>query len=95
MYYRLNERWRLATRVEWFRDEDGTRVGLTEPSNPNQAPLPGSYASWTIGANWRPRTNVVLRPELRWDTYSGSSKPFDDGTKTYQLLLGLDALVQF
>jgi hypothetical protein len=95
LYYRLNERWRLGTRVEWFRDEDGTRVGLTEPSNPNKAPLPGSFGSWTVGTNWTPRRNVVVRPEIRWDTYKGPAKPFDDGTKTYQLLLGVDAIVQF
>jgi hypothetical protein len=95
LYYRMNDCWRLGTRVEWFRDEDGTRVGLTEPSNPNKAPLPGSYASWTIGANWTPRQNVMLRPELRWDSYSGTARPYDDGKKTYQLLLGLDAIVNF
>ncbi len=95
VYYRWRENWRLGTRVEWFRDEDGTRVGLTEPSNPNMAPLAGSYASWTVGANWTPLRNLSLRPELRWDTYRGAARPFDDGTKTYQLLLGGDAIVQF
>jgi len=94
-YYRLNQCWKVGTRVEWFRDENGTRVGLTEPNNPNKAPLPGSYGSWTIGANWTPRTNVVIRPELRWDTYAGPAKPYDDGNKTSQLLLGADAIVQF
>lgn len=95
LYYRLNERWRLGTRVEWFRDQAGTRVGLTEPNNPNQAPLPGSYGSWTIGANWLPRANVLIRPELRWDSYAGPARPYDDGTKTSQLLLGFDSILQF
>jgi hypothetical protein len=95
MYYRMADNWRLGTRVEWFRDEQGTRVGLTQPSNPNKAPLPGSYMSWTVGVNWTPLTNVLIRPELRWDTYHGTAKPFDDGQRKYQLLLGLDAIVQF
>ncbi|HEY2839418.1 MAG TPA: outer membrane beta-barrel protein [Pirellulales bacterium] len=95
VYYRLADNWRLGTRVEWFRDEDGTRVGLTQPSNPNKAPLPGSYASWTVGVNWTPLPNVLVRPELRWDTYNGPAKPFDDGLKTYQLLLGVDGILQF
>jgi len=95
VYYRLNENWRLGTRIEWFRDQEGTRVGLTQPSNPNKAPLPGSYASWTVGVNWLPVTNVMIRPELRWDSYTGSANPFDDGQRKYQLLLGLDAIVQF
>ena len=95
VYYRLSENWRLGTRVEWFRDQDGTRVGLTQPTNPNTVPLPGNYASWTVGVNWTPTTNILLRPEIRWDSYQGSAKPFDDGQKTYQLLLGFDAIVQF
>jgi Putative beta-barrel porin-2, OmpL-like. bbp2 len=95
LYYRMNDCWRLGLRTEWFRDQNGTRVGLTEPSNPNTPPLPGSYGSLTVGANWSPQTNIVIRPELRWDTYTGPAKPFDDGTKTYQLLLGCDAMVQF
>ena len=95
LYYRVNERWRAGTRVEWFRDEDGTRVGLTVPSNPNQPPLPGSYAAWTIGGNWMPRPNVVIRPEIRWDTYRGPAKPYNDGQSTQQLLFGADAIVQF
>jgi hypothetical protein len=95
VYYRLADKWRVGTRVEWFRDQDGTRVGLTEQSNPNTVPLPGSYASWTVGVNWTPLTNVLIRPELRWDSYVGNAKPFDDGQRTSQFLLGLDAIVQF
>ncbi|MBS0209568.1 MAG: porin [Planctomycetes bacterium] len=95
LYYRINPKWRVGARTEWFRDEGGTRVGLTEPSNPNAAPLPGTYMSWTVGGNWTPARNVVIRPELRWDTYAGSARPFNDGQQTYQLLLGADAIVQF
>ncbi len=95
-YYKLTDQWRIGTRVEWFRDQSGTRVGLTQSSNPNQAPLPGNYGSWTVGLNWTPEQNILIRPELRWDKYSGGpAKPYDDGLKTYQLLLGLDAIVQF
>jgi hypothetical protein len=94
-YYKVNDCWKVGGRVEWFRDEDGTRVGLTEPSNPNKAPLPGSYSSLTFGANWSPMNNLMLRPELRYDSYVGGAKPFNDGTTTHQFLLGLDAIVQF
>jgi hypothetical protein len=95
LYYRLSPKWRVGTRVEWFRDEEGTRVGLSVPSNPNKPPLPGSYGSWTVGGNWQPIPNVVIRPELRWDTYAGSAFPYADGSQKYQLLLGTDAIVQF
>ncbi len=89
LYFRLNERWRLGTRVEWFRDQSGTRVGLTEPSNPNQAPLPGSYASWSVGANWQPYTNFMLRPELRWDSYAGTRQTVRRRHKDVSVAVGL------
>jgi hypothetical protein len=95
LYYKLADKWRLGTRIEWFRDQSGTRVGLTEQSNPNKVPLPGNYASWTWGLNWTPMNNVMLRPEIRWDSYRGPAKPFDDGLRTYQFLVGMDAILQF
>lgn len=95
VYYKLADTVRLGTRIEWFRDQSGTRVGLTEQSNPNKVPLPGNYASWTWGINWTPYKNVMLRPEVRWDSYRGPAKPYDDGLRTYQFLVGMDAIVQF
>ncbi len=95
VYYKLADNWRVGTRVEWFRDQSGTRVGLTQPSNPNKAPLPGNYVSWTVGVNWTPLNNVLIRPEIRWDSYRGPANPYDDGSRSYQFLVGTDAILQF
>lgn len=95
MYYRLSSCWRLGGRFEWFRDEDGTRVGLNRPANPNKVPLPGSYYSLSAGPNWSPVPNFVVRPEIRWDFYNGPARPFADGTRDYQLMLGCDAILHF
>lgn len=97
LYYTLTSTQKLGTRFEWFRDEDGTRVGLNRPSNPNKPPLPGNFFSWTLGDNWTPSTysNLLVRPELRWDFYDGPAKPYDDGAKMYQLLLGFDVIWLF
>ena len=39
LFYRVSNTVKLGTRFEWFRDEDGTRVGLmNRPANPNNPP---------------------------------------------------------
>lgn len=95
LFYTLNDRWKLGGRFEWFRDEEGTRVGLNRSGNPNKPPLPGNYFSFTVGPNYSPSPNLVIRPEVRYDTYNGSALPFDDGQKTQQLMFGVDAIVKF
>ncbi len=95
LYYSLSEKWKAGARFEWFNDVDGTRVGLNRPSNPNKTPLPGNFFSLTVGPNWLPTQNLILRPELRWDFYDGDAKPYNDGTKTEQLMLGFDAILKF
>jgi hypothetical protein len=95
LYYRLTDQLRAGLRLEWFRDVNGTRVGLTEPANPNMVPLPGNYYSLTGGVNYSPIANLILRPELRYDWYNGSSHPFDDGKKSDQFMLGFDVILHF
>ncbi|MDF1746575.1 MAG: outer membrane beta-barrel protein [Gimesia sp.] len=97
LYYTVNECWKAGFRFEWFRDEDGTRVGLNRPNNPNVAPYPGNFYSLTFGANWTPTDNFVLRPEIRADWYDGSAaaQPYDDGLKDTQLMIGFDAILMF
>ena len=84
-------------RFEWFRDEDGTRVGLNSACNPNNAPFPGNFYSLSAGLNWTPTGNLVLRPELRADWYDGDAAPapYQDGTRDSQFMLGLDAILMF
>ena len=97
LYYTINDDWKAGLRFEWFRDEDGTRVGLSRPSNPNNPPLPGSFYSLSLGANWTPTANLIVRPEIRADWYDGSAAtlPYDDGTDSSQIMLGFDAILRF
>ncbi|MDG2012110.1 MAG: outer membrane beta-barrel protein, partial [Pirellulaceae bacterium] len=81
---------------EWFRDEDGTRVGLNRPSNPNKAPFAGDFYSLSLGMNYRPCNSLILRPDVRFDWYDGDgSLPFDDGIRKQQTMLGFDAILSF
>jgi len=97
LYWSVSKTWKWGARFEWFDDIDGTRVGLNRPSNPNHVPLPGNYFSLTVGPNWLPTGNVLVRPAFRWDFFSGRSgvNPFNDGVSTNQTMLGFDAIQKF
>jgi hypothetical protein len=95
-YLRINDCWKVGTRLEWFRDDNGTRVGLTLPSNPNRAPLPGNYYSATVGLNYSPTPNLIVRPEARWDLSSDTIvRPYNDGASQSQFMLGVDVILKF
>ena len=95
LYYRLNSCMRLGGRFEWFRDDDGVRLGLSRPSNPNNGAYTGDMYSLSLGVNWTPCCNLMIRPEVRWDSFDGQGLPFDDGTSDDQFLVGMDAIWQF
>lgn len=82
--YDLNSDWSAGVRAEWFHDDDGTRFSTA----------PGSYYDVSAGANWKPKTWLTIRPELRYDWADGI-RPFDAGTRKDQFLLSLDAVVRF
>lgn len=94
-------------RVEWFRDDDGTRVlGLGNLdargwSPPSGTPgFSGDFSELTLGLNWKPKANIFIRPEARWDWYDGSTNgsgelPFDAGSSNNQFTFGTDLIVTF
>jgi hypothetical protein len=95
LYYDLTPCVRLGGRFEWFRDEDGVRLGLSRPSNPNNGPYVGDMYSFSLGVNWTPYSNVIVRPEVRWDWFEGAGLPFGDGTDDQQFLVGMDGIWRF
>lgn len=92
---------------EWFRDDDGFRVGQVLPSfgSPNgrglaRGPFEGDFFRIGIGPRYTPNNNVIIRPTMLFDWYSGNgaangARPFDDGTKNTQLLFNIDLVVLF
>lgn len=82
--YDLNQQWSAGLRSEWFHDGNGTRFSV----------VPGNYYDVSAGVNWKPKTWLTLRPELRYDKADGP-RPFDGGTRKDQFLLSLDAVVRF
>lgn len=106
---------------EWFRDDDGFRVGGFLPNFSSipagGAPLKprglattrsgyvGNFFQMTLGPKWTPNLNTIIRPNLRWDWFDGASpttgpggtfnRPFDDGTKNWQVIANVDVILQF
>jgi hypothetical protein len=109
--YEINKCWAAGIRAEWFRDESGTRVHGLGDGNLNQGPwnqyvgpdglvkgfYAGDFYEITAGLNWKPHTNVVVRPELRWDWFDSrdlpSNGPYDAGDRKGQFLFGCDMIV--
>ncbi len=105
VYYRLNPCWEAGLRLEWFRDDDGSRVaGVGSVGRYGWASPPGfagDFGALSLGLNWRPKANIMVRPEFRWDWYNGlnnantGQRPFDGGTRDDQFLIAADVIVTF
>ncbi len=109
LFYDLNERWSLGLRTEWFRDDDGARVGgIGDPNGwplgpdlaNNQIGWAGNFYEVTFGLNWKPNCHLAVRPEFRWDWYTGPTDaqgqlPFNYGENSYQFTFGTDVYITF
>ncbi len=107
LYWKKNDVWSWGINFEWFRDEEGFRVGAAVPSpgSPNALGYPlsgfaGNFYQTTMGPRWTPLPNVTVRPNFRCDWYSGQPnqqglRPFQNGLSNFQQILGTDVIVTF
>jgi len=102
--YQLNCCWTEGFRFEYFRDTDGTRVappGDFAGSNTASAGgFSGEFYDVTYGLNYKMNGNLTIRPEVRYDWYTGSNgnggvKPYLTGTSDHQFLFSCDAIWLF
>ncbi len=56
--------------------------------------MAGLYNEQTIGLIYKPKPWLWIRPEARYD-WTPFRKPFSDGTRSSQLTLAFDVIVQF
>ena len=83
--YQATDTWGMGVRGEWFRDQNGFRYSAGE----------ASYYDVTAGLNWKPKSWLMIRPEVRYDWSQAQIAPFDGGQRTNQFLLGIDGVIQF
>lgn len=76
LYYHVNRKLAWGSRIEWWKSD---QQGLATSR---------STYNWTVGANYRPLQNVVIRPELRTDWGAFAASPGDT-------LFGIDAIFAF
>jgi len=73
LIYTINDCWAIGGRADWVR-ADATRI---------------EFIDATIGANYRPHPNVLIRPELRLDDFDAATG-LQDST-----VFGIDAIFTF
>jgi putative OmpL-like beta-barrel porin-2 len=89
LFYTVDPTLRLGARLEWFRDDQGTRTA--------QLGRPGFAADFfdvTAGVTYQPHRSVIIRPELRVD-WSPNARPYDDQTRKVQFVPAIDLIVRF
>jgi len=81
----LNKTWDVQSRLDWFKDEKGTRTGFDT-----------DYVAITGGLNWHPNPCLEIRPEIRGD-FAGMPVYGNVGniTDENQLTAAVSALVKF
>jgi hypothetical protein len=70
-----------TVRLELFDDLQGQRTGFA-----------GLYTALTAGLNYRPRPDVIIRPEVRYD-YNEQSRPFEG--KKYVFTAAMDVVLRW
>ncbi len=85
LFYKVSDCMTYGIRAEWFRDQNGYRVGGFLGTTPNgslrglsgnRSGYFGSFYEVTMGANYKYSANTTIRPYVRFDWFSGfSSNP--------------------
>ncbi len=100
LFYQFNEKWTAGLRYEWFKDRNGTQViGLDGSEGIFLNGVPSEWTELSVGLNFKPNKNIIVRSEVRWDNgsplVSVTDRPFDDYTKGHQFLWANDLIVKF
>ncbi|MSR56379.1 MAG: hypothetical protein EXS05_01740 [Planctomycetaceae bacterium] len=84
LFWVQNSKWTWGLNFEWFRDEEGFRVGgvlptYTDPTSQvrglplNRFGYAGNFYQFTFGPKWSPTKNLFVRPFLKIDWFDGAA----------------------
>ena len=105
LFWRFDERWMGGVRLEYFRDNNGYVVSAPIRNESVLGDLgywagdfEGNFWELTLGLNYAPSRNFVVRPEVRYDWFSpdapATNRPFGKPLGQRRLTGG-DRLGQF
>ncbi|MEX1027017.1 MAG: outer membrane beta-barrel protein, partial [Candidatus Paceibacterota bacterium] len=85
LMYSINDCLAIGGRYEWYQHE-----GIFSPLGQED-----EIQALTLGLNYRPHANVVVRPEVRWDEdhSTGQTVGLEDGRD--QTTFGIDTILTF
>ena len=69
--YRVASDWHVGARMEWFQDENAANVLWRSVGASG-----GKVRALTLNATWEPIPYLLIRPELKFDSYSGGGHLF-------------------
>ena len=73
LFYKINCCWTAGVRMEWFHDNEGYVVTGLRPGNPLAGNFfDGDFYELSGGLNYK-HCNWTVRPELRYDWFTGHS----------------------
>ena len=84
LFYQWNDCWAGGIRAEWFHDDDGVRV-----VSPDFNGAAGDYYEVTLGLNYKPHANVVIRRSCGTGTAACGQRPFNNGQSNSQFAGGV------
>jgi hypothetical protein len=115
VFWKFNDRWMGGLRLEYYRDNNGYIVtapirNQSERGNPGYwtGGFAGNFWELTLGLNWYPNANWMIRPEVRYDWFnpndSTTPRPYGaplgqrigaGGSRLEQFYAGGDVVFQF
>ena len=96
--YEVGEKLSTGLRVEWFRDQDNSRV---MPGAFSDHVSGGNYVNVSLGLNYRHNDRWTFRPEARWDWSDTKSEDlsvpgvFGDFQENDTFTLSMDAIFTY
>jgi hypothetical protein len=84
LIYKVNDRWSLGQRFEWFNFSGAAFNNVNNDNNYN----------FTTGVNYRASANLLFRPEVRW-VWDRDRYGFNEDNASSQAAFGGDALFTF
>ncbi|MBN2291293.1 MAG: outer membrane beta-barrel protein, partial [Pirellulales bacterium] len=89
LFYKINDCWKIGARIEWLRAESHNTLKYHNDVFETRTGM-------TFGLHYSPTCNLMIRPELRWDSATGPmANDFNDRHNTYQFAGGLDVILRF